>query len=758
MRYQNLLIAVFAGLIVAACDSDSLVRPRSGPDLSSRVDVASGITVSAVSPSEIDLTWQYSSTQVTGFQVFRSTTGATGSYSLLASTGATVTSYADVGLTESTTYCYEVRSFRTTGRNTTYSAFSETACATTKANSSSPAPTATDATPTGSTTVRVAWTLGTGTATGFRVERSPSSAGPWEAAATTDGAARSYVDVGRKSDTLVCYHVIALYAQGESAPSNADCTTPPAGPTNLVAVPASGAVTLTWRDNSGVEDQYEVQRSVDGVSFTTLASLPPNSASYRDAAVAVTSTYWYRVQAKKDGGPSDNSNTVTVTVPSPDQPNAPSGTDLIPMQSGYSIDPTNSIVWVTWKDNSANEDGFRIERASAAAGPWTLETTRVANTTQLYMTDAREQQVCIRVIAFNAAGASAPSTPDCTTPPANPTNLVAKAADRQSIVVTWADNSGVEDGYKLFRLNAAGDAFIVIATLPANTVSYTDASVTTDVTYIYRVQALKDGGVSDFSNDAAGVIPTTPPAAPLDFSASYYADNMDGWLYFFTAWAEFSNNEEGFLIEVSADGVSGWRQYATTAATATSLQQKFSLWDGFGPIKECYRVSAFNSAGTSPPSNVRCTEWDVPPTNLTAAAVDQQSIDLSWIDNGTFEFGYMVFRSTSADGEYDLITETPANATSFHDSGLASGQEYWYFVASDFGGDSFYDSFNYSGRVSATTLTATGVTQSSRTLINSHLTSIRIRGRPTLEAIRARYRQRSNSPHASGRSPRRRMK
>jgi hypothetical protein len=182
------------------------------------------------------------------------------------------------------------------------------------------------------------------------------------------------------------------------------------------------------------------------------------------------------------------------------------------------------------------------------------------------------------------------------------------------------------------------------------------------------------------------------------------------------------------------------------------------LWDGFGPITECYRVLAFNSAGISPPSNVRCAEWDVPPTNLIATTADQQTIDLSWTDNGTFEFGYMVFRSTAVDGEYTLVTETPANATSYHDSGLVSGQEYWYFVASDFGGDSFYDSFNYSDRVSATTLTATGAAQSSRTAIKGQRTSIRIRGRPTLEAIRARYRQRSNSPNASDRLPRRRQK
>jgi fibronectin type 3 domain-containing protein len=759
MRRPSILMAVCAGMIVAACDSDSPVQPRS-PDLAlfSRVDPSSGVAASAVSPSEIDLTWQQSSTQVTGFQVFRSTTGATGAYSLLASTAATVTNYADVGLTESTTYCYEVRSFRTTGRNTTYSAYSEVACATTKpAPLPLPPPTFTEALPKGSTAVTIVWSSSVETASGFRVERASSNAGPWEAAATTAGTARSYVDTGRQSESLACYHVVALYANGESVASNVDCTTPPAAPTNLVAAPALDAVSLTWRDNSGVEDKYEVQRAADGVSFIFVAILPPNSTIYRDADVAPTQTYSYRVLVGKDGGASDNSNTVIVTVPAPDLPNAPSGTEVVPVRNEYFVDPYNSSVRVSWKDNSTNEDGFRVERAGSAAGPWTQVAATPANTTLWYLSAAREQQVCVRIIAFSAAGASLPAAPDCTTPPANPTNLVAKAEDGQSIALTWTDNSAAEDGYKVSRLDAAG-AWTDIATLAANTVSYRDAAVTADFTYIYRVQALKDGGFSDYSNESSAVISISPPAAPSGASASYYADNEYGWLYFWVRWASGSSNQEGFRIEFSGDGVSGWQTYTTVPPNMASFQEKVSLLDSFFPHAGCYRVIAFNGAGESTPSNVTCTEWWNPPTNLSVTAVDQQSIDLSWTDNGSFERGYVVLRSTTVDGSYDFVAETPANATSYHDTGLATGQEYWYIVASDFGGDSYYDAFNYSDRVSATTLSAMGAMQLSRTVIASRLSSIRIRGRPTLEAIRARHPIPSDSPLTHARSPRRRQK
>jgi fibronectin type 3 domain-containing protein len=565
MRRLNLLVAVCVGLSVAGCDSDSPVEPQSPALTAFSRDVGSGLSATAISPSEIDLAWPRSSGPVNGYEVFRSTTGATGPYSIVATAAATATGYADLGLTGSTTYCYEVRSFKIAGKNTMYSAFSAAACA------------------------------------------------------------------------------------------------------------------------------------------TTLA--PPISA--------------------------------------------PSSVDVVPIPNDYYVDAYNSAVRVSWKDNSANEDGFYLERASAATGPWTRTVTTSANVTLQWDYGARERQICFRVIAFSAAGVSTPSSPDCTAPPANPTNLAAKA-DGQSINLTWTDNSAVEDGYKVSRLDAAG-TWVDIAALPPNAVSYRDIGVTVDMTYTYRVQAQKDGGFSNYTNESAAVIPTAPPAPPSGASAGYWTANEYGWLYLDVAWIDASNNEEGFRIEVSYDGVSGWQPYATVAANMTSFEDKLSLWDNLGGRAECYRVIAFNGTGVSTPSNVTCAEWAHRPTNLTATAVDQHSIDLSWTDNGAFEYGYVVFRSTDINGPYDIVTETSANATSYRDTGLASGQEYWYSVAADFGAG--YDTFNYSDYASATTLSATTSAalsvQSSRTVINNHMGPMRIRGRMTLQDVRARYRastSRSVSP------------
>ncbi len=62
------------------------------------------------------------------------------------------------------------------------------------------------------------------------------------------------------------------------------------------------------------------------------------------------------------------------------------------------------------------------------------------------------------------------------------------------------------------------------------------------------------------------------------------------------------------------------------------------------------------------------------PTSLTATAVSQSQIDLSWTDNSNDETGFEVERDGS------LITTTAANATSYSDSGLSCGTTYSYSV------------------------------------------------------------------------------
>jgi len=88
------------------------------------------------------------------------------------------------------------------------------------------------------------------------------------------------------------------------------------------------------------------------------------------------------------------------------------------------------------------------------------------------------------------------------TAPAALSSLTATVASSTEINLAWTDNSAVEDGYEV-RRSIDAVQFSVVASLPANSATYSDRAVSGNVTYSYVVAAKRDGGFSDFSTVAS---------------------------------------------------------------------------------------------------------------------------------------------------------------------------------------------------------------------------------------------------------------
>lgn len=85
-----------------------------------------GLVVTAISKSQINLTWKDNSSNETGFKIERSTNGST--FTQIATVGTNATSYSNTGLTANTLYYYRVRAYNAAGN----SAYSNTASTKTK--------------------------------------------------------------------------------------------------------------------------------------------------------------------------------------------------------------------------------------------------------------------------------------------------------------------------------------------------------------------------------------------------------------------------------------------------------------------------------------------------------------------------------------------------------------------------------------------------------------------------------------------------
>jgi len=76
-------------------------------------------------------------------------------------------------------------------------------------------------------------------------------------------------------------------------------------------------------------------------------------------------------------------------------------------------------VFLTWQDNSNNEDGFNIERGNDESGPFNVISVRDTDSTSYTDTSVSGNETyCYRVTAFNANGSASSMTACATIPPA----------------------------------------------------------------------------------------------------------------------------------------------------------------------------------------------------------------------------------------------------------------------------------------------------------------------------------------------------
>src|SRR3989442_5479899 len=97
------LLSMFAALVSVA-----MIDASAAPQL----NAPSSLNAVAVSDSQVNVSWQDNSPNETGFEIHRSTSGPNGTFSLIGTTAAGVTSRADTVLTASTQYCYKVSAFK----------------------------------------------------------------------------------------------------------------------------------------------------------------------------------------------------------------------------------------------------------------------------------------------------------------------------------------------------------------------------------------------------------------------------------------------------------------------------------------------------------------------------------------------------------------------------------------------------------------------------------------------------------------------
>ena len=94
-----------------------------------------------------------------------------------------------------------------------------------------------------------------------------------------------------------------------------------------------------------------------------------------------------------------------------------------------------------------------------------------------------------------------------------PNKLIGEFDNSKGIVISWNDRSTTEEGHKLYR-NTNGGAFVVLADLGPNVISYTDTEIYPDSIYTYKIVVYGNGKTSDFSETFNFTVPYIPVEVP----------------------------------------------------------------------------------------------------------------------------------------------------------------------------------------------------------------------------------------------------
>ena len=199
--------------------------------------------------------------------------------------------------------------------------------------------------------------------------------------------------------------------------------------------------------------------------------------------------------------------------PQPLPPAAPSG--LAVASAGQ------DFVSLTWDDNASDEDGFELERRPLGSTSWTLIGDLPANSESYSDSGvASGQSYQYRILAYNGAGNSAFAGPITATtpapaPPNPPVALGATVISTSRVDLSWTDAATNETGYRIRRA-VNGGGFSQIATLAANSTSFSDTTVLAGNSYDYQVIAYNNDG----DGTASVSVTVDPPALPDDTVAT----------------------------------------------------------------------------------------------------------------------------------------------------------------------------------------------------------------------------------------------
>ncbi len=389
-------------------------------------------------------------------------------------------------------------------------------------------------------------------------------------------------------------------------------------PSNLDAVIENGTLKLSWTDNSGNENGFELEKSTDGTNYSTLATLAANTVTYTEASFSAGQVAYYRVRAVHPSGNSAYSNVFNSAVlrtpgvvvnkiynaTSTADGNA-DAIELLVLENNFDM---RNLLVKDAEDNITRDAGgkYRFNNipfwANLRAGT-TIVMRRMGSLTPGYVEDTDASDFTLDLIMDNAAYFTAEHV----------SGHRFNITNTDMVLIKSGSENGFDDVIHVFATNSGGAATSLFHNVSApNLIS---PSITNTGSFQYPLNPNQN------ATDYTGVKAASSSDANPGFGVGYGQNNIDYIAYLRTialfpaptnllakvlsaavvdlTWIDNSTDEDSFQIERSTDG-SNFTLLTTTAANTLSFQDN-TVTAG---VNYFYRVRAVDGTVFSVYSNV----------------------------------------------------------------------------------------------------------------------------------------------------------
>ncbi|MDE2589568.1 MAG: fibronectin type III domain-containing protein, partial [Patescibacteria group bacterium] len=360
--------------------------------------------------------------------------------------------------------------------------------------------------------INLSWTAPSGTINGYKIERSQDNGNTWSTiVANTTTTATTYSDTGLLSNTYY-YRISSLSIGGTSNPSTiASATTIPTPPTNLSSSAVSTSqINLSWTAPLGTILGYKIERSTDGIIFSTIiANTTTAATTYSDTGLSSNTLYTYRISslglASTISSPSGTTSMTTI-------PSTPTSlvTTALP----------NNTIEISWVKPTGPTQilGYKIERSTDGT-TWSVLVANNNDGTIYKNTGLTPGQTYYyRVSAINSGGTGSPSAiSNITTSGDIPSTMSIPTVTVYSggiMNVTWnapSSNSYPITSYKIDYSTNGGASYATVATVTGTPpiLHHLVTGLTVGSSYQWRIEAVNSLGTSaaGTSSDASIALP-----------------------------------------------------------------------------------------------------------------------------------------------------------------------------------------------------------------------------------------------------------